>query len=334
MKVSYRISIGGNPIRLQDRLLLLTVTDNAATDGDQMMLDIADPDGIIAWPRHGEEIEIEIGYEHDDLQDMGMFVVDEVSIKNPPRVISVRGNAAEWESKRVKERKTRCWMDTKLKAIVEELADEAGYKPAIALSLQNEEVTRFDRNNESVAGCLTRLARKYHAAATIKRDHLLFVPRGTGESVSGIIPTVPVAERDCTQWNASMNDRNQYESVEARYRDWYEAIDDWYREPGGKGDAVYRMRQTFPDKRMAEVAARNKFRALKQATGSINLTMPGVPNLMAGAPLALSGFADLIDDTQWVADSVTHRIDGSGGYTTTVAGKPKLDPDTSGTSAE
>lgn len=91
-------------------------------------------------------------------------------------------------------RRTRCWHDTKLKQIVEDLAAEAGYQSAVALALENEAVSHSDRLNESVAGCLTRLARKYHAAANIKRGRLLFVPRGTGESVSGSIPTVAIEQ--------------------------------------------------------------------------------------------------------------------------------------------
>lgn len=334
MRPVYTISIDGNPIDLQGHLLLLQVVDQAATDGDQLTLDIADPEGRIAWPSHGAQIEVELGYAHDELVDMGLYVVDEVEVRNPPRVISVRAQPAEWQSQRVKQRKTRCWMDTKLKLIVEELAAEAGYIPAIALALENEEVTRFDRNNEAVAGCLTRLARKYHAAATIKRGKLLFVPRGTGESVTGIIPTVAIAESACVSWRAAMADRNKYGSVEARWRDWHDAEDKWTKASGGEGEAVYRMRQTFPDERMAIVSATNKLRALRQACGAVSLTLPGAPNIFAGAPLALTGFADRVDGTDWVADSVTHRLDGGGGYVTTIDAKPKLEPGESGTDIE
>ncbi|NCA70897.1 MAG: hypothetical protein EOM91_12455 [Sphingobacteriia bacterium] len=325
MKPIWSIKVGATDIteQLARYLLSISVTDGSGTDADTVAIEIADPRAIVAWPEHGAELIIGMGYDHTGLTALGSFFVDEVRICNPPRVISIRGNSADLQSDALKQRKRIHYKDETVRTLVEKLAAEMGLTAAIHPDLARRPVPTFERVAESAMNAVTRLARRFDAVATVKTGHLTFVPAGAGETASGApIPDVLIREENCTRWCFEMVDRGKYTAAKARYRDFAAAKDVWVEagtDATVDSSATYELRQTYPDRESAQEAARGKIRSLVRNAGGADVTHIGDPTIGAQAPLILDGFGDGIDG-RWIADEVTHRIDGSG-FVTTIRAK-------------
>ena len=309
--------------QLASYLLTLAITDASGTAADRLQLEVADPRGIIAWPAHGTELIVALGYAHTGLTDMGSFIVDEVRVSNPPRVISIRGNAADFGAERVKQRRRIHYEGQTVGALVDTLAQEMGYTAAVHPDLAARPVPLLDRVAESPIATVTRLARRFDAVATVKRGHVTFVPAGVGETASGApIPEVIIRESNCTRWSFEVMDRAKYTAAKARYRDVNAAEDVWVQAGSDASvdtNATYELRNTYPDRASAEEAARGKIRALTRNGGSAEVTHIGDPTIGAQAPLILTGFGHRIDG-RWIADEVEHRL-GNDGLITTIRAK-------------
>jgi hypothetical protein len=311
--------------QLASYLLSLAVTDGSGTQADRLQLEIADPRGIIAWPSHGAELIVALGYEHTGLVDLGTFIVDEVRVANPPRVISIRGNAADFSADRVKQRKRVHYEGQTVLDLTQALAEEMGYTVAVHPDLAARLVPMLDRVAESPIATVTRLARRFDAVATVKRGHVTFVPAGVGETVSGApIPEVIIQESNCTRWSFEVVDRGKYTAAKARYRDINAAEDVWVQagtDASVDTAATYELRNSYPDRASAEEAARGKIRGLTRNGGNAELEHVGDPTIGAQAPLILTGFGHRIDG-RWIADEVEHRLSGAGLVTTIRAKLP------------
>jgi uncharacterized protein len=122
-------------------------------------------------------------------------------------------------------------------------------------------------------------------------------------------------------WRVSVAEQDQYSAVEARSYDRDQARETWSRagDAQAEGEAVYRLRQTFPDQARADAAAQAKFRELDRGKTALSLTLPGRTDILAETPLDLAEFGDGIDG-RWIVTRATHRID-SGGYVTEIEGE-------------
>ena len=76
--------------RIRDRLLSLRVTDEAGIKSDTVEIKLDDRDALIAWPEHGAELEVLLGYQKSGLTRMGLYVVDEVEHGGPPNALTIR----------------------------------------------------------------------------------------------------------------------------------------------------------------------------------------------------------------------------------------------------
>lgn len=85
MKPTYRIVADGKDITalINDRLLLLRVSDKHGMESDEFELRIDDRDQAVALPGRGGRVEVLLGYEGQPLKRMGAFTVDEVQLSGP-----------------------------------------------------------------------------------------------------------------------------------------------------------------------------------------------------------------------------------------------------------
>jgi hypothetical protein len=91
-----------------------------------------------------------------------------VSVRDPPRTITIRGNSADLRGAGVKTRRKRAYDQTTVGEIVRDLAAEAGYTATVDPTLASQQIAHWYRMNESVMAAVTRLGRRYDAVATEK----------------------------------------------------------------------------------------------------------------------------------------------------------------------
>ena len=195
MKPVFSIVVNGRQDatdRIRQRLLSLTVTDEAGRQSDAAEIHLDDRDGVVALPRKGDELEISLGFDGRKATVTGRYTVDEIELDGPPDSMTVRARGADMRST-LKAQRTRSWDDVSIGDLVASIAADHGLEPRVGRSLRAVRISHLDQTDESDMHLLTRLARDYDAVAKPAGGRLLFVPRGEAESATGkSMPTIRI----------------------------------------------------------------------------------------------------------------------------------------------
>ncbi len=322
MTPAFRILADSQDItdRIRDRLLSLRVTDEAGIKSDTVDIKLDDRDALIAWPEHGAELEVSLGYKETGLTRIGLYVVDEVEHGGPPNALTIRAKASDMRHS-LKAPRTRVWDNVTLADMLTTIAGEHGLVPKIGESLAAVSYAHIDQTEESDLHLLTRLARENSAVTKPVAGNLIFTPRGESKSISGQeLPTIQILASQIQRHQMTQADRGKYAAVLTHWHDPIKAE----RVPVkvGQGEPVYTLRHTYPDNDQAIRAAQAKLEALQRGTGTLSLTLIGNSDLMAEAKLELKGIRDRVDG-EWLIQSVEHQFDNQGFVTRIEAETPK-----------
>ena len=298
---------------IRERLLKLRITDAAGYDSDTLEISIDDREGIVSLPPTGALLQVSLGYDNN-VQLMGRFVVDELRLSGPSMKLTITGRAADFKQQ-LKQQKTKAWENITIGGIVSTVATSHELDSIVSSSLSDTLIPRIDQTDESDLHFLTRLGKEHDAIAKPTNKKLIFAPRGEAKTASGQpIPTVNLTRTQLSSWNVRLSDRDKYQSVTAYYHNT--SSGQRVAVTAGQGEPGYSLRNNHPDHASALQAAVAKLKNLNRGSGSLSLTMPGNPDLMAETPITISGIRTGIDG-RWIATRVTHELSSSG-YVTTV----------------
>jgi hypothetical protein len=315
---AYRVTWGSEDItlKLNPRLLDLSLTECRGDKADQVDITLSDHDGLLAMPPKGAALEVYIGWDGEALVHKGSFMVDEVEHFGAPDRITVRARSAEL-SKTIRKRKEHSYHATTIGAILKIIAARNGLVLRVDDRLSGRAIAHIDQTNESDVAFVTRLAKLYDAVATVKHGHLLFLPiLGTKTSKGKSIPSIALTRADGDNHRYHTNSREKYSGVRAYWHDPNRA-----RRRGvlvGQSGNAKRMKQSFATEADARAAAVAEWRRLQRGATTFELTLAqGVPELAPQTPVKVSGWKPEIDGTSWLTLKVTHTI-GDGGFTTAI----------------
>ncbi|MEO0678989.1 MAG: contractile injection system protein, VgrG/Pvc8 family, partial [Pseudomonadota bacterium] len=211
--------------------------------------------------------------------------------------------------------KTREWKDTTVGQLVEAIAAEHDLTPRVAAELASIPIEHLSQTSESDLNLLTRQARRMDAVAKVGGGALLFVRRGAGATASGeALTPIPLGADEVAGWSWRIDDRGTYASAAAFWNDL----------GGAKRQRVetsaeapqFEISETFATEAIARRAAAAKLEELRRGGLRMEVALPvGRPELLAETPVDLSGFKDGIDG-RWIAQTVSHRFEGSDGFRT------------------
>jgi len=291
-----------------DRLMSMTVTDQAGMEADQLELTFDDRGQAIAPPAHGVILRPAIGF--GSAVALGSFAVDGVSAGAPPRTLTVRAKPVDM-GKRLKEPKTRSWIAPTLGGIVEAIALEHGLKPAVAAGIGSHTWPHLSQVGESDLNLLTRLASYFDAIAKPTSGFLVLAPKGQGRTVIGeSLPTVPVTADMLSEWEWDSQDRSEYGSVLAWYRDYKSGE----RQPLTVGDGSPRleMRHTYASASTARRAALGKLNGVNRGKSTLSGSLSRGDAVLAAEGRILTTGLRPEADGLWSLTSVTHEYSGGG----------------------
>lgn len=117
--------------QIRDRLLSLTVRDDAGARADTVEITLDDRGGLIELPAPGAPLLVMLGYRETGLVPMGLFTSDEVTVSAPPATLTIRAKAADLGGS-IKDQKTRSWDKITIGDIVGTIAGEHDLKPKVA----------------------------------------------------------------------------------------------------------------------------------------------------------------------------------------------------------
>jgi len=318
----YKILADNNDITaaLKDRLLSLSITDEAGIQSDALTLKLDDRDGVIELPRKGAQLSVYIGYKETGLVKKGLFTVDEIEISGTPDTLTITAKAANMRDS-LKSQKTRSWNNLSLNDIITTIAKDNQLTPKINPDLGKLIIPHLDQTAESDLHFITRIATLYGAVSKPVEDYLIFVPRGETKTATGKqLLDITINKTDVSNYRATLADRGKYQSVIAHWQATKTGIKTAVTI--GKGTPAFTLRQNYPDSDTAKHAATAKLKTLNQGTDTISLTLnQGNPLLFAEASINLTGFRTGINGA-WVSTRVSHQLNNSG-YKTTMDAKIK-----------
>lgn len=305
-KPAFRIFADGADVTaaIADRLVSLTVTDQAGRNADELTLRVDDRAPAIETPRKGAVLRCAMGYA-GALAEMGSFTVDEVRFLLPPAQIEIRARSADLREG-LKAEHTRVWKDTTIGAMAAAIAAEHGLQAGVAGPFQNVPVAYLAQTEESDLHLLTRVAKRYDAVAAVKNGRLLIVSRAASVSQSDKpLQAVNFTRGDFAQLDAVLPDRAKRGSVEAEW--WSIPFAEAQIITAGEGEPVKRLRERFATPGEASAAAAAELDRLDRSGGEISFTVPGDVRLMAETPVTISGVRDGVDGA-WSVTRAEHSI--------------------------
>lgn len=321
-KAAWQVTLDGKDLTsiMAPRLISLKLDEATDEKADKLEIVLRDNDGAMAIPPEGALLTVALGWARGSgvavgLVSKGTFKVDDVSWYGPPNCISITAHSADLAGT-FRLRKNKTWNGKTLSTIVAEVAAANSLTAACHPDLADTVVTSAEQAHKSDMQFLRDLGRRYDAVATVKAGKLIFAPKGATTTISGkIIPTLTITRQknDKVTYRRSAREGEQ-DGAEAQY----------YNQGAGKrvvvgagGSNRKRMKRIYssePDASAAALAESNRL-ARKKASFSITLD-PGNASVSTGKKAVLSGFKSEIDGKKWLIASVTHQMDGSGGFRT------------------
>lgn len=316
MTPAYNVIAAGISITslIRDRLISLTVSDEAGSKSDAVEIVLDNRDGKVERPMRGAPLVVSMGYAETFLMPMGLYTSDEIVLSGWPQTITLRGKAAALGGP-IKEPKSRSWDDKTLGDIVRTIAGEQGLTPKIAAPLDKVKYPHLDQTDESDIHFLNRIARDHDAMATVKGGALIVMPKARGLTVSGLamLPR-PIASSAVTTYNMTEPNQVNWKSVSATWHD----LKAGKRETitAGSGAPTRKLRHIFPTKDEAETAAKAALTEAQRGDKSLSLTLIGDPTIAAGGRILVTGICLGVDGL-WSVKSANHTI-SSAGFETTI----------------
>lgn len=319
MRPLFQILADGKDItpRLSERLISLSVTDDAAGQSDTLSLTIDDAGGNLLLPRMNAELELFMGYQETGLANMGRFILDEPELSGPPDKLVIRAHAADLLNY-FKASRSTSWAQISIADIVATIASRYDLVPRVSEKYQLEIIEHIDQTKESDMNFLTRLATRYDAVFKPVTPYLAFVKKDQGKTASGdVLPPITLDRHQVTNYRLVFSGRSNIGYVAAYWHDRQQAKR--IKELAGDEDQPGKhLKVMYPSASEAQAAAQSELAALQRGQRKLSLTLPGDPLLLAGSPLLLrdgwrDGFAGEYNVTR-----VEHRL-GSGGYVSTIS---------------
>ncbi|MDV7271413.1 contractile injection system protein, VgrG/Pvc8 family [Thioclava sp. A2] len=307
MHVAYQIIADGTDVtsNFQDRLISLTITDEAGQKSDTAEIVINDRDYLVALPKTGAKLQIAMGFK-GDLVDLGTFVVDDVSGQLAPDTMTISAKAADMLGG-IRARKTRSWFKVTIADIVDKIAGEHGLKPLVSEGLKACSYAYQAQTSESDLNFLTRLAKGLDAVAKPAGGYLIFSKRGEGKAADGSeLPVFVVDRRQMKGGSWQITGRGKYGRVTAEWGERGTATT--HKVTAGDKEPELALRHRHPTEAEAQNAVDAALARSRRARGKISIELGGFwGDLMAEAKVDLQGIKPELTG-EWLITRVQHRL--------------------------
>lgn len=314
----FKVVVGGTDVTrcLQSHLSSMTLVACREDHADQLELEFEDTAGRIAMPRKGVSVEVSLGFDTPGMCLQGSYVVDEVEHRGTPDTITVRARSARVAGP-LAVRKERSWSDTTVDHIVSVIAGEHGLKPRVSNTLKSQPVSQLDQTESDMA-LLRRLGKHWDAVATVKNGCLLFASIGEAKTAGGTsLPTITLRRSNGDRHHFQEIDRGAYTGVRARWYDMHGARG--HLALAGKNGHIKILRGDFSTEADAKRAAEAELARVKRGAATFTLDLAiGRPDIFPEMPVRLEGWPDAITAYEWIVAKAKHKLDGNGGYLTSL----------------
>lgn len=300
---------------ITSRIINVSVTDNRASEADELAITLDDHDGALELPKRGVILTCRLGWS-DGTFDMGRFSVDETEWAGTPDTITIKARSADFKSP-LKTGKRKSYHQQTFGQVAKAIAGEHALTLVMVDALQQIDLGHIDQTDESDLNLLTRLAHDNGAALSIKQGRLLIFTAGQAQTASGkTLPTVTLTRRDGDQFRYSEADRDSdHTAVAANWHDPKAAKQQKAKagQAEGKDAKVKQLKGTYATEAAAQRAAAAELSRIKRQQATFSMTTAyGRPDISSESPVRLQGFKPQIDRLNWIVAKATHSYSSSG----------------------
>ncbi|MBK0062609.1 MULTISPECIES: contractile injection system protein, VgrG/Pvc8 family [unclassified Acinetobacter] len=316
----YKVVVNGQDItaKINSRLISMTIADNRGIEADSVLMNLSDHDGLLDIPPKGAEIEVWIGWSSTGLLYKGKYFIKEREHSGTPDVLSLRATSADLKAS-LKRKREDSFHDKTIGEIISSIAARNGLDAIIQDKLASIKLA-FIEQNESDANLMTRIADEHDAIATVKNGTLLFLAKGKAETVTGqSLPEIEITRQQGDRHRFSdTSEGDDISGVTCYYYDLKLPLKQQVT-IGNSSLNVREIRHPFRDRETALHKAQSEYNHIKRKATSFSYSFSrGRPELIPEMTFKFTGLKSPIDDIVWLGTQVTHRLDGSGGFTTDV----------------
>ncbi|MDU7561415.1 MAG: contractile injection system protein, VgrG/Pvc8 family [Acinetobacter baumannii] len=315
----FKVEVEGIDIstKIAERLISLNIKDNRGLEVDSIDIELDDSDGMLEIPPTGAKIQVWLGWSNTGLINKGVYKVESTAHRGAPDVLSITAMANDI-SEGLKQKRERSFSNKTIQDIFTTVATQYELKPVVHEKFASKTI-QYIAQNESDANLITRIADENDAIATVKNGHLLLLPRGASQTVSGLdLPRVTLTR--------NMGDQHSYTTGTGT--DKVTAVKAFYYETnkskkghvviGDNQDNLKELRFVHRDKQTAEQAANAEYNRCKRGAKQLSYTLAlGDPSLIPEQEYEFIGLKAEIDELVWLATNLTHSL-GDHGLTTSI----------------
>lgn len=317
---------------ITDSLISLTYTDAEENESDEITFTLADPLGLWrdAWyPKKGDKMELQIGYQGEALVPCGTFAIDELTLdggRDNGRTITIKALAASI-TEQIRTKRSTAHEKRTLKQIAQKIASANGYTVEGEIpDVQFERITQYRKSDLEF---LRELAQKYGCMFSVRDKKIIFTSIYKVESAKDALE---LDETDLITYRYTDKSVQTYKKAEAKYHNPKTGkVVSGTADAGGTTDAGTaigggKSGVTAEDALELRVKAENEQQARLQAQAALHrknsreaegfLSTYGEPRLLAGVNFVLTGMG-VLSGRCHITKS-THRIDRGGGYVTEI----------------
>jgi phage protein D len=327
----FEINVSGTNVseRFNPILESLTVTDKVGTTSDTASIVLSDIGGAIILPQSGDSLTISLGFKSSGIGLVFDGTVDSVrstGSRGGGRTLSISAKGFDTKGK-AKHPLEFHKDDASLQDFMSEAADKAGLSFQADGSLGAVKRPYWVAGNESFIHLGQRIAREVGGNFKIAGGKGIISDKNGGQSVSGGSLTGVTAVFGAPGCNGLSWDispcflRPRFQQARARFYDMKKAKwDEVLAQIEGQGitsDATHTHRQTRADKDEANSASTDSQKSSERERGGGTVTIIGNPSAQPEGSCTVVGARPGIDGSYKI-ESVTHKLDRSKGYETTL----------------
>ncbi len=258
-----------------------------------------------------------------------MFEVATVDYEISPAQIRIVGTGVPFTGS-LKGPKTQSFQNKTLGDVLNKLAGDGGVKAFISPELAQQKIP-FINQITSPLHLIHELERRFGALAKFENGQLIFLPRDSGETTSGLGTMVLVlTPPNVTKGFVRHTTRGDYSSVKVGWYDQdhkkhYVEEKDGQAKTDENGEVPFLSGKLARSENEAKAMAKSQLAMLKRTTGELHVTLSkGDPWVRDQMRTIMKGFRDKINGS-YVNDTVTHTYIKDAGIQTEILGKPPGD---------
>ncbi|MCE0871067.1 contractile injection system protein, VgrG/Pvc8 family [Pseudomonas alloputida] len=304
---------GAGATLINSRLVDWEHVDASGVESDTLKLTV-NIEGVDSLPSFDGKIGLKVGYEETGLVDKGEFIITRTTPQLFPALLLIVATAAPFkvsDETGFKSRRSESYGPITLGALFRQIAQKHGFSPRVSPELDGLQIDHVEQSNETDAGFLTRLARRYDAVAKPFNDLYVLARRGQLKTLSGkpMPPVTLSVTKDNRPGDRSFIAASMDQDSRVKFKGCKTT---WWDGGSGKecivevgAEPFKKVRQRYQNEAEAKAAAEGEQRKIQREAMKIRIDCPGNPAFGAEGLLDLDGSWPSFMQGSWSIDKVT-----------------------------